>query len=56
MDVHDVCLSKSGDAVNPIFFNKKIKIGRPEHLLPLTPYPLSKLTSYVYHPLYKEHY
>ena len=39
MDVHDVCLSKSGDVVNPIFFNKKIKIGRPEHLLPLNPLP-----------------
>ena len=27
----------SGQGPNPIFFNKKIKIGRPEHLL--TPQP-----------------
>ena len=28
----------SGHGTNPIFFNKKKKIGRPEHLL--TPHPL----------------
>ena len=30
----------SGHAPNPIFFNKKIKIGRPEHsiALPITSY------------------
>ena len=27
----------SGHGTNPIFFNKKIKIGRPEHSLPPTP-------------------
>ena len=27
----------SGHGVNPIFFDKKMKIGRPEHLL--TPHP-----------------
>ena len=27
----------SGHGANPIFFNKKIKIGRPEHSL--TPHP-----------------
>ena len=58
----------SGLGGNPIFFNKKIKIGRPEHpLTPYTPTPItshfcltppppsllpSKWTSYVYHPLY----
>ena len=29
----------SGYGSNPIFFNKKIKIGRPEHLLPHFPHP-----------------
>ena len=29
----------SGYGSNPIFFNKKIKIGRPEHLLPPFPHP-----------------
>ena len=29
---------------NPIFFNKKIKIGRPEH--PLTPYTPTPITSH----------
>ena len=54
----------SGHGGNPIFFNKKIKIGRQEHSL--TPHPLrpiashfcltppllppSKWTPYVYHP------
>ena len=53
----------SGHGANPIFFNKKIKIGRPEDLLTpstyvrqhlifaLDPQPPSKWTSYVYHPL-----
>ena len=56
----------SGHGSNPLFFNdKKIKIGRPEHLLTphflrpitshfcLTPdptHPTSNWTSYVYHP------
>ena len=53
----------SGHGANPIFFNKKIKIGRPEHSLNPQPpmsnnisfssYPHtlpSKWTSYVYHP------
>ena len=54
----------SGHGRNPIFFNKKIKMGHPEHsltphpptsdnisFLPYPPSPLSKWTSYVYHPL-----
>ena len=53
----------SGHGANPIFFNKKIKIGRPEHsltphpptfdnisFLPYPPTPPSKWMSYVYHP------
>ena len=57
----------SGHGRNPIFVNKKIKIGRPEHSLtphpirPITshfcltppPPPPSKWTSYVYHPLFE---
>ena len=52
----------SGHGANPIFFNKKIKFGRPEHsltprppmsdnisFLPDPPPPPSKWTSYVYH-------
>ena len=34
----------SGHGGNPIFLNKKIKIGRPEHSL--TPTPLSPITSH----------
>ena len=34
----------SGDDANPIFFNKKIKIGRPEHFLP--PVHLRPITSH----------
>ena len=34
----------SGHGANPIFCNKKIKIGRPEHLLP--PTPLRPVTSH----------
>ena len=34
----------SGHGVNPIFFNKKIKTGRPEHSL--TPHPLHPITSH----------
>ena len=34
----------SGHGGNPIFFNKKIKIGRPEHSL--TPHPLRPITSH----------
>ena len=42
----------SGHGGNPIFFNKKIKIGRPEHSLttptppPPPPTPLRPITSY----------
>ena len=34
----------SGHGRNPIFVNKKIKIGRPEHSL--TPHPLRPITSH----------
>ena len=34
----------SGRGGNPIFFNKKIKIGRPEHSL--TPHPLRPIRSH----------
>ena len=34
----------SGHGGSPIFFNKKIKIGRPEHSL--TPHPLRPITSH----------
>ena len=52
----------SGHGENPIFFNKKVKIGHPENSLTphplrpitshfcLTPLPPSKWTSYVYPP------
>ena len=57
----------SGYGENPGFFNKKVKIGRPQHSLTPTPLrpitshfsltphppPPSKWTSYMYHPLYK---
>ena len=33
----------SGHGANPVFFNKKIKIGRPEHLLPTTSKKISFL-------------
>ena len=36
----------SGHGANPIFSNKKIKIGRPEHSL--TPTPLRPITSHFY--------
>ena len=36
----------SGYGANPIFFNKKIKIGRAEHLL--SPIPLRPVTSHFY--------
>ena len=50
----------SGDGAHPIFFNEKIKIGRPEHsLTPHSPksgnisfLPYLK-TSYVHHRYYK---
>ena len=42
----------SGHGANPIFFNKKIKIGCPEHLLtpnsPLRPITFHFWTSYMY--------
>ena len=38
----------SGHSANLIFFNKKkIKIGHPEHSLPLPPVPLRPITSHV---------
>ena len=48
----------SGHGSNPIFFHKRIEIGRPEHslehsFLP-TPTPPSTWTSYVYHHLNKD--
>ena len=59
----NVWFSMSGHDTNPIFFNKKIKIGRPINslnphplasdnmsFLPYSFHPLSKWTSYVYHP------
>ena len=39
----------SGHGPNPIFFNKKIKIRRPEHLQ--SPTPLRPITSHLYLPL-----
>ena len=36
----------SGHGANPIFFNKKIKIGRPKHSL--TPQPLHPIASHFY--------
>ena len=51
----------SGHSANPIFFDKILKIGCPEHLLPHHPLrsitshfylnPVPKWKSYVYHPL-----
>ena len=54
----------SGHGANQIFFNKKVRIGRPEHslsphhptsnsisFLPYPPPTSSKWTSYVYRPL-----
>ena len=35
----------SGHGANPIFFNKKTKVGRPEHLLAPYPFPLPPLTT-----------
>ena len=41
----------SGHGANPIFFNKKIKIGRPEHSL--TPHPpMSNNISFLPYPPY----
>ena len=40
----------SGHGANPVFVNKKVKIGHPEHSL-LTIPPPSKWTMYVYRPL-----
>ena len=34
----------SGHGANPIFFNNKIKIGRPEHSLTPHPLPVSPIT------------
>ena len=36
----------SGHGANSVFFNKKIKTGRPEHFL--SPHPLHPITSHFY--------
>ena len=47
IDYINSCLVNSGDGANPIFFIKKMKIERPEHLLPLTLLlPLTSISNY----------
>ena len=44
-------MSGRGHVANPIFFNEKIKIGRPEHSLSLT--ALRPITSHFCHTSYE---